>query len=208
MECSYATAMTRLLFLPGAGGSAGFWDPVADRMQEHWDRRLLAWPGLGEEPPRAEVRGIDDLVRLTLENIGDGADLIAQSMGGLVAIKAALAAGGRVRRLVLCATSGGLPVEALGAADWRADYRRDFPAAAAWITEAREDLTGRLGELDVRTLLLWGDSDPISPVAVGERLLTLLPDAKLHVVKGAGHDLARTHAGEAAFWIQDHLARQ
>lgn len=199
--------MTRLLFLPGAGGSAGFWNPVADRLQTHWDRRLLSWPGLGEEPPRAEVQGIDDLVRLTLENIGDGSDLIAQSMGGVVAIKTALAAGGRVRRLVLCATSGGLPVEALGAADWREDYRREFPNAGGWITEAREDLTDRLGELDIRTLLLWGDSDPISPVAVGERLRALLPDAKLHVVKGADHDLARTHAAEAAWRIEDHLAR-
>jgi pimeloyl-ACP methyl ester carboxylesterase len=198
-------AMTRLLFLPGAGGSGEFWRPAAGRLAGHGDRRLLSWPGLGEEPARVDVRGIDDLVGLTLAQMDEGSDLVAQSMGGLVAIKAALAAPDRVRRLVLCATSGGLPVEDLGASDWRADYRRDFPRAAAWITGAREDLSGRLGEIRAPTLLLWGDSDPISPVAVGERLAALLPDARLHVVAGGDHDLAVTHAAEVAGLIEDHL---
>jgi pimeloyl-ACP methyl ester carboxylesterase len=54
-------------------------------------------------------------------------------------------------------------------------------------------------------LLLWGDADSISPIAVGRRLLELLPNARLHVVKGGGHDLAVTHADEVAAIIQEHL---
>jgi pimeloyl-ACP methyl ester carboxylesterase len=54
-------------------------------------------------------------------------------------------------------------------------------------------------------LLLWGDRDPISPLAVGERLRVLAPDARLHVVAGGEHDLAVTHAGELAPLVAAHL---
>ena len=61
-------------------------------------------------------------------------DLVAQSMGGVIAARIALAQPNLVRRLVLCVTSGGVDMAGLGAADWRADYRKSFPNAAAWIT--------------------------------------------------------------------------
>ncbi len=54
-------------------------------------------------------------------------------------------------------------------------------------------------------LLLWGDADPISPVAVGERLLSLLPRARLCIVPGAGHDLAQTHIDLVATEVRTHL---
>jgi pimeloyl-ACP methyl ester carboxylesterase len=126
-------------------------------------------------------------------------------MGGLVAVKAALAAPDRVKRLVLTATSGGVPVTALGGADWQAGYYREHPQAARWIGAVREDLSDQLGAITAPTLLLWGDNDPISPVAVGKRLLSLLPNARLHVVPGGDHDLATTHAGAVAALIVRHL---
>lgn len=55
------------------------------------------------------------------------------------------------------------------------------------------------------TLLLWGDADPISPVAVGERLLGVLPCARLQVLPGGAHDLALTHATAVAAHIDRHL---
>lgn len=54
-------------------------------------------------------------------------------------------------------------------------------------------------------LLLWGDADPLSPVAAGRRLAGLLPRARLHVFAGGGHDLAHAFADEAAALIDDHL---
>jgi pimeloyl-ACP methyl ester carboxylesterase len=196
--------MTKTLFLPGAGGRATFWQPVADRL--HRPAGLLAWPGLGNEPALTGVGGIDDLAALVLDRIDGPVDLVAQSMGGLVAMKVALAAPGKVRRLVLAATSGGVPVADLGGADWRAAYFAAFPRAARWIGEPAEDLSARIGAIAIPTLLLWGDSDPISPVAVGERLRALLPDATLHVIPGADHDLAETHAEIVADLIARHLA--
>jgi pimeloyl-ACP methyl ester carboxylesterase len=146
-------------------------------------------------------------VRLVVDHVGAEADIVAQSMGGLVAIRAALAAKGRVRRLVLTATSGGLEVEALGASDWRDAYRRNHPNAASWITTARQDLTPDLAQITAPTLLIWGNADPISPLAVGQRLQTLLPAATLRVIPGGDHDIAQTHASQTARWIEEHLGR-
>lgn len=158
-----------ILFLPGAGASAAFWRPVADRMAPGRRQVFLSWPGLGDEPPDPRIRGIDDLVDLVLARLPGPADLVAQSMGGLVALKVALAAPGKVRRLVLAATSGGVPMPAPGEswadhpgersegpvpADWRAEYRRTYPEAAAWITQVREDLSAALGGMHAPSLLL------------------------------------------------------
>jgi pimeloyl-ACP methyl ester carboxylesterase len=133
------------------------------------ERHFFSWPGLGHEPHASNIHGIDDLVSRVLSRLHSLADLVAQSMGGLVAIKTALAAPGRARRLVLKATSGGVPVADLGGVDWRADYKAEFPNAASWITEVHEDLSAHLGAIDIPVLLLWGSADAISPPAVGQK---------------------------------------
>jgi 2-hydroxy-6-oxonona-2,4-dienedioate hydrolase len=125
-------------------------------------------------------------------------------------LRVALSAPDRVHRLVLTVTSGGVPVHDLGGSDWRPDYRREFPEAASWITEANqtcEDLSVKLASIDVPTLLIWGDADLISPLSVGERLHRLLPRSDLRIVRGGGHDLARTHAREVATLVTTHLQR-
>jgi pimeloyl-ACP methyl ester carboxylesterase len=201
------TAST-LLFLPGAGGSASFWQPVADLLPEEWPRVLLSWPGLGHEPPDPDIQGIDDLVNIVSACIAMSptrVDLIAQSMGGLVAIRAALRHTYRIRRLVLTGTSGGLNVSALGGSDWRAEYRQAYPNAAPWITEVKADHTPDLPRLTTRTLLLWGDHDNISPPAVGEHLATHLPNARLELIKGGDHAFPNTMPVETATAIALHL---
>ncbi|AZG09694.1 alpha/beta fold hydrolase [Pigmentiphaga sp. H8] len=195
---------TKTLFLPGAGGSASFWKPVADRLGR--DGTLLAWPGLGNEPAHPDVNGIDDLVHLALRHMTEPVDIVAQSMGGLVAIRLALAAPSRVNRLVLAATSGGIPVADLGGADWRTDYFLAYPGAARWIADPPEDLSAHIPSIAAPTLLLWGDRDPVSPLAVGQRLASLLRHARLQVVPGGNHDLAQTHATFVADAIAHHLA--
>jgi pimeloyl-ACP methyl ester carboxylesterase len=166
----------------------------------------LAWPGLGAQPPRDDVRGIDDLVRITVDAIDRPVALVAQSMGGIVATIAVLARPALVQRLVLVATSGGVDVRRFGASDWRPEYRAAYPGAAPWIFDARVDLTDRFPSIAAPTLLLWGDADPISPVAIGKHLATLLPRAELVVIAGGDHALARDRADEVAPHIARHLA--
>jgi len=131
--------------------------------------------------------------------------LVAQSMGGVVAMRTALAYPADVARIVLVATSGGIDLTPFGVADWRAEYEREYPAAAKWIVTARDDLTDRLPSIDAPVLLLWGDADPISPVSVGKRLSSLLPKSDLVVVKGGTHALARDRADDVAPHIERHL---
>ncbi len=195
--------MRKTLFLPGAGGSASFWKPAA--VAAGLDGTFLAWPGLGAEPPRRDINDIDDLVALAAREITEPVNIVAQSMGGVIAIRLALAMPGLVERLVLAATSGGVPIADLGGEDWRPDYFVDFPQAATWIADPVDDLSDRIPAIAAPTLLLWGDADPISPVAVGARLSALLPDARLHVFPGADHDLAQTRAAAVGAEIKRPL---
>lgn len=198
-----------VLFLPGAGGDPEFWRGVGERLPRPWIKHYLGWPGLGAQPPEPNVNGFDDLVRIAEERlVGSSVDLVAQSMGGAVALRVALRQPRRIRRLVLAATSGGIDVTRLGAADWRADYRREFPAAAAWITKTRPDFAAELPRVVQPVLLLWGDADRISPLAVGERLRHLLPNTTLHVVPGGDHGFASARAAEIAPVIERFLGEQ
>ena len=196
--------VTKTLFLPGAGASASFWKPAADHAKV--DGVFMSWPGLGNEPPKSEVNSINDLVAMVVGHMADPVNIVAQSMGGLVALRAALAAPGKLNRLVLAVTSAGVPVDDLGGANWQIDYYRTFPHAGRWIENTHEDLSERMATVIAPTLLLWGDRDPISPPTVGERIRDLLPDARLHVIAGAGHDLAQTHAPLVGNLLERHLA--
>ena len=198
--------MIPILFLPGAGGAPEFWQPVATLLPPSTRCELIGWPGLGAQPHDPAVRGLDDLVRMVRARMTGPVDLVAQSMGGVVAARLALEVPDKVRRLVLAVTSGGVDMAGMGAADWRADYRRGNPGAAAWITEDRASPALPVERIAAPTLLLWGDDDPISPLAVGRHLQARLPAATLHVVAGGRHDLARTHAAEVATLIARHLA--
>lgn len=202
--------MPRMMFLPGASGGADFWQPASALVLPDRPRHLFSWPGLGNQPHDERVRGIEDLVDLVLERLDELAaegpcDLIAQSMGGLIAVKVALRVPGRIRRLVLTAASAGIPLSDHGGAEWYADYRRAFPAAAPWVGSVGEDLTARIPEITLPTLLIWGDADPVSPVAVGRRMAELLPKADLKIVSGGTHGLAITHAAEVAALISAFL---
>ncbi len=197
--------MSRIFFLPGAGGSPDFWKPVAALLPDDWSKTHVGWPGLGHQPHDPAINGIDDLVAMVAARMDGPVDLVAQSMGGVFAVRLALSCPDRVRRLVLCATSGGIDMSGFGVSDWRPAYRQSFPEAAPWITQDRAAAALPVEKVVAPTLLIWGDDDPISPVAVGRHLEQRIPDARLHVVAGGDHDLARTHAATVAGLIATHL---
>lgn len=196
----------KAVFLPGAGGDPGFWRPVGELLPSASGKTYLGWPGLGDQPASDSVTGFADLVAMVHEAVGDGpADLLAQSMGGAVALQAALERPDRIRRIVLAATSAGLNVAALGGADWRPDYRRAYPNARLSILDTWPDLSARLASIAQPVLLLWGDADPISPLAVAARLARLLPDARRVIIPGGDHGFIAGRAADAARAIRDHL---
>lgn len=198
--------MHKVLFLPGAGGSADFWKPVGSRLPADWPKHYFGWPGLGHQSHDPAVKSLDDLVQLAVKEIEGPVDLVAQSMGGVIAARIALERPSLVRRLVLCVTSGGVDMAGLGAADWRPDYRKSFPNAADWITATRASRPLPVEKIEAKTLLIWGDLDAISPVTVGRHLAQRLPNAELEIVPGGDHDVASTHADHVAHLITRHLA--
>jgi pimeloyl-ACP methyl ester carboxylesterase len=198
--------MAKILFLPGAGASPEFWKPLGALLPAGWPKEYFGWPGLGDQPHDPAIKGIDDLLRMVAAKIDGPVDLVAQSMGGGIAARLAIEQPQKVRRLVLAVTSAGIDMAGLGASDWRESYRKSFPRAMPWITEARAAALLPVEKIAAPTLLLWGDADPISPVAVGKHLETRIPDARLHVVAGGDHDIAQTHAAELAPLIERHLA--
>ncbi len=196
-----------LVFLPGAGGSESFWRPVADRLGDLGRVHLLGYPGFAGAQPDPGLRSLDDLYRWVAERLPPGpSHLIAQSMGGVLAARLAIELPERVSRLVLAATSGGLDVRRLGAADWRPEYRASFPDAPGWFVDDRTDLSDRLDAIRAPTLLLWSDSDPLSPPAVALHLAERIAGARLALVRNGSHAFASEQPDEVAPIIRSFLA--
>ncbi len=196
-----------LVFLPGAAGNDRLWKPVSDALPLLGRRRFHRWPGFAGEPHDPSVTSLSDLVDRVVAEIHEPVALLAQSMGGIIALRATLRRPEQVRSLVLSVTSGGVDVRRLGAIDWRPRFQTNHPDTPRWFLDAQDDLTDQLCAIDVPVLLLWGDADPISPVAVGQHLAKLLPRAELVVIPGGTHDLVAECASDVAPRIQRHLDR-
>lgn len=199
---------SQTLFLPGALGRTQLWEPVANLLSHPAPKRHIGWPGFGSIPSDPHVNGIDDLVGMVAAEINQPTALVAQSMGGAIAVRVALEKPELITHLVLAVTSGGINVAVLGGQDWRPSFHESNPLLPRWFSTYQEDLSAKLPTVFVPTLLLWGDSDPFSPVCVGKRLASLLLCARLHVVEGGDHDLAETHASEIAPLIDELLATE
>jgi pimeloyl-ACP methyl ester carboxylesterase len=193
------------LFLPGSGGRRAFWEPISARLGRAGRRVLFAWPGFGDAPSEPSIQSLDDLYAWFVARAPNSpSNVVAQSMGGVLAMRFAIDHPDRVRRLVLVATSGGTRLRF--GIDWRLGFRAERANVPDWFERDRTELDVRLGEVRAPTLLLFGDQDPIAPVATGEYLRSLLHDARLVVIEGATHMLAEERADEVARAIDDHFA--
>ncbi len=197
--------MTHLLFLPGAGGAAEFWHPLGALLPAQYEKTYLNWPGLGHQAHRPGLDSLDAVTAHAAAYLKSDTTIVAQSMGGIFALRLALLYPQTVTKLVLTAASGGIDVMRFGASDWRPAYRAEYPHAAEWITKARADHTAEISSIAQPALLLWGDADTISPLAVGQYLAGLLPKAELQVIAGGDHGFAQTRAAEIAPLVQDFL---
>jgi len=90
------------------------------------------------------------------------------------------------------------------------DGRKRLPAIIRYIDERYEKAPqwlAPLGRLDVPSLVLWGDRDPVSIVEIAERLAREIPGSQLVKLNGVGHypmveDPARFTAALEAFFAK------
>jgi pimeloyl-ACP methyl ester carboxylesterase len=143
--------------------------------------------------------------------------LAGHSMGGAIALQAALGKLAGIEALVLVGTGAKLKIspsifEGIGARykayapelvelmmspesspDLREDVLRDVLSTRpeTYLADFRAcngfDVMTRLGEIRIPTLVVNGDADRLTPLKYGEYLATNIPGAVLKILHGAGH---------------------
>ncbi len=218
-EAGRGRAGTPLVLVHGAGGSSAMWLGVMHRLARQRRTIALDLPGHGRSAGAPTT--LDELVGTVGELCAtlclDRALLVGHSMGGLVAVAAALAWPTRVAGLALITTGARLRVakgieEALASAwpHWTklladAAYSPETPAelrrrgaqiACAASQEqtladfricAATDLRERLAELDTPTLVVTGAHDLLTPPKLGEELASKIRGARRLQLARTGH---------------------
>ncbi len=80
-----------------------------------------------------------------------------------------------------------------------ADYQAASPVMRqSMVMAVNEDLTALLPQVRVPTLLIWGDKDTATPLADGQKMEKLIPDAGLVTLAGGGHFAFADRWGQCA----------
>jgi pimeloyl-ACP methyl ester carboxylesterase len=192
-------------FIPGAAGQGRFWSPVAERLQPTWRTCVVDLPGLGPVPARPDVSSYHDLVDFVAIGITSPTVLVAQSMGGYVALQLALRYPHRISHLVLAAVTGGVDMSLHRAADWRAEYAASHPQAQPWARDQVPDLTDQLHTITVPVLLLWPTRDPLTPLSVASAMASRLADVSLVTFDSDDHWAAIERPDQTAMTIKQFV---
>jgi len=64
----------------------------------------------------------------------------------------------------------------------------------------------RIGESDLGVLLIWGTNDTVVHLKHADVLHKLMPQAKKHIIEGAGHDLTFVHSDQVAHVLIEFLS--
>jgi pimeloyl-ACP methyl ester carboxylesterase len=209
-----------VVFLHGSGGSHHTW-------RDQWAglkgiARLVVpdLPGHAESmgPPRETVEGYAAWLADFVKEAGLSKFVLAgHSMGGAIALQAALGRIGGLEALILAGTGAKLKVSPVIFDGIAARFKEFAPELVEWMMakaagpDLREDVTrdvfftkpstfasdfracdafdvrGRLGEINVPALVVVGDDDRLTPLKYSEFLATNLRGAVLKIIRGAGH---------------------
>jgi pimeloyl-ACP methyl ester carboxylesterase len=116
----------------------------------------------------------------------------------------------RLGRMAAAAPGAGGLVERLRARWHRAvgaaDYAAAGPLRATFVKVVEQDLRDLLPRIQAPTLLVWGSADPETPLADGATMARLIPNARLHVLAGAGHYVYLERPAETCAAIDAFLA--
>lgn len=205
-----------LLILHGWQRSLSEWLPVAKQLSEHYKVVLLDLPGFGQTPRPQKSYTIYDyatfvehfLTKLDITKV----TLMGHSFGGRIGIilgaktdilselilvdSAAVEKKSLTVKLKVAINKAAiLPfkllfpknVEALKTKFGSDDYQSSGPMRDIFINTVNADLTPLLKEVRVKTLVIWGEKDPIRQLSEGKLITKKINGAELRIVWEAGH---------------------
>ncbi len=203
---------TPVVLLHGLSGSSRWWSRNFDALASGHlvaavdltgfgkNRRFLGLPAL--LPPFADVTS---LLARWIETFREPVHLIGHSMGGQIAIRLAAERPDLVRSLVLVSAAGmpfhldprphvrAVPKPPYGgpgiARVLLPDFLRAGPAsvAVAGARVMRSDMREMMRAIQVPTLLVWGENDPLVPLIYGEAMQREIAGSRLVVIPKAAH---------------------
>jgi pimeloyl-ACP methyl ester carboxylesterase len=191
-----------LVLVHGLSGSWRWWRPVLPALAEGHAVHLVDVPRFAALARFRPGDAAAWLGRFLETAVGGAAALVGHSLGGLLAAQLAARRPELVERLALVGPTGvpsgrgllghGLPLLAAlrrAPAHVVGDALRAGPGSLlrGALYATGHDLRPSLGSIDVPTLLLWGERDPLVPPRLAEEWRAELPDARLVVLPGAGH---------------------
>ena len=197
-----------VVLVHGLSGSGRWWRRNASVLAERHRVFAVDLVGFGRSRGPFSLARAAGVLGDWMGRVGlDRAHVVGHSMGGYVAAELAAGPDAPVDRLVLVDAAAFplgwrpvrhavglaravrymhptfLPVLVADAA--RAGPRTLFRAAREAV---ESDLDTRCAEVRAPALVVWGEHDRVVPLAVGRRLAACLPDARLVVIEGAGHN--------------------
>ncbi|MCX5435642.1 MULTISPECIES: alpha/beta fold hydrolase [unclassified Streptomyces] len=219
-----------LVLIPALGSDARLWQPVIDHLHERLEVECLVIRGVGDSiesmadsilaqaPDRFCLAGIsmggyvaldivlrepERVVGLALLNTSAFAAPPDRKKGGHQAIS--LTESGHFAeavRNVSGAVAPGRPEVTAVAATMAHDLGADVFKAQQLAVLNRDDRTMETPGIKAPTLIVAGDADAITPLALSEEMAGSVPNAQLHVLEGVGH----LSTLEAPALVASHLA--
>jgi pimeloyl-ACP methyl ester carboxylesterase len=197
-----------VVLIHGLSGSWRWWEPAAQHLADRFRVLLPDLPGHGGLPSlRAPaLAGAPEWLAAWLRAVGAGpAHLVGHSLGGFVCARLAVRRPELLRRLVLVSPAGVPERSLLGSvgplvgsvASMSPSFLRRLVTDAAragpvtLVRAARDllddDLRDELPHVRASTLVVWGGRDPLVPLRHARTFRSLLPDARLLVLRESWH---------------------
>jgi pimeloyl-ACP methyl ester carboxylesterase len=212
-----------VLLIPGLGVDVNYFRKIIGELATN--HRVVAFDprgaGQSDKPdvPYTIDGMADDAVGL-LAHLGiDRATVIGCSMGGRIALSLVLHHPELVERLVLAATSSRLPPERFPSRRWlvmevlaRIPLPKSVDAQPHYAWEHQRlasrtfDVTARLGEIEVPTLVIHGSDDHMVPFSYGLEMAERIPNARLVELSGGHRALFGEHADRLAAEVDRFMA--
>ncbi|HEY6473612.1 MAG TPA: alpha/beta hydrolase [Acidimicrobiales bacterium] len=212
-----------VLLIPGLGVDINYFSQIIGQLATK--HRVVAFDprGAGRSDKPDEPYTIDgmadDAVGLLAHLAIDRTTVVGCSMGGRIALSLTLSHPELVERLVLAAASPNLPPERFPSRRWlmmNVLSRIPLPKSVdpqphyAWEHQRRAsrgfDVTARLGEIEVPTLVIHGRDDHMVPFSSGQEMADQIHGARLVAVSGGHRALFREHAAQLAEEVDQFMA--